>query len=455
VVDGVPLTTVRAVSGDGRLPGAVVVHGFAGSARLMQPFADTLARNGYVVVLPDLAGHGSSTRPIADPGPDVEVAVRSLLDRSDVDHGRIVLIGHSRGAAAVTAYAATHPEIAATVAVSGAAPVSVPRNLLMLYGQFEFPLLAAAAEEMLLRGDPTATVTTGYTYGSFADGSARRADPVPGVEHVSILFSPTAHAWTLAWIDAAVRPGAPPGAVHSLDRLWPSGLLLLGLLLGFVPLAVLVLRRTGTRPSAPRVTDLLRPGFVVSIGLGAGAVVGAIAPDPVLGLSVGGYTAMVLLAFGLTAAIGLRWVAPRPAATTDVSMLGRTPLLTVFVTMAVLVPMHVGLTHAVPSLARLVPLVVLLVAGWVLFGVAEQLSGGRWYLHAAVLAAPLGVLVALAVVGLGPGFLVLVLPLLAGLLAIGAVVAAVLRRRAVPPWLIAAVAAPPFAWTAAVTLPLA
>ena len=40
----------------------VVVHGFAGSARLMMGFADTLARRGYVVVLPDLLGHGASRR---------------------------------------------------------------------------------------------------------------------------------------------------------------------------------------------------------------------------------------------------------------------------------------------------------------------------------------------------------------------------------------------------------
>jgi hypothetical protein len=136
-------------------------------------------------------------------------------------------------------------------------------------------------------------------------------------------------------------------------------------------------------------------------------------------------------------------------------MLVRAALLTAYVAAAVVVPIHVGLTHVVPSPPRMVPLVALIVAAWVLFDVAERCSGGRWYLHAAMLAAPLGLLFALAVVGLGPGFLVLVLPLLAGLLAIGAGVAAVLRRHAVPTWLIAAVAAPPFAWTAASTLPLA
>src|SRR5690606_3885567 len=121
----------------------------------------------------------------------------------------------------------------------------------------------------------------------------------------------------------------------------------------------------------------------------------------------------------------------------------------------VVVPIQAGLTWVAPSAARLLPLAGLFLAAWVLFGAAERLGAGRWYLHAAVVAAPLGPLLGLAVVGLGPGFLALILPLLAGLLAIGAGVAAVLRRLAVAPWLIAAVASQPFAWVAATTLPLA
>ena len=133
VVDGVPLTVVRSSDGSGDRPGAVVVHGFAGSAALMQPFADTLARNGYVVVLPDLAGHGASTRRLSDPLSDVDTAVRFLRSQPGVDPDRTVLIGHSRGASAVTSYAGAHREIAATIAISlGQAPATLPRNLLVL-----------------------------------------------------------------------------------------------------------------------------------------------------------------------------------------------------------------------------------------------------------------------------------------------------------------------------------
>src|SRR5688572_19289069 len=61
VADGVPLTEVRAASGNVNGSGVVVSHGFAGSGRLMMPFADTLARRGFVVVLFDFARHGRNT----------------------------------------------------------------------------------------------------------------------------------------------------------------------------------------------------------------------------------------------------------------------------------------------------------------------------------------------------------------------------------------------------------
>lgn len=510
VVDGVPLTVVRPVGDSGPRPGAVVVHGFAGSARLMQPFADTLARNGYVVVLPDLGGHGAATAPLSDPMSDVDAAVRTLRDRSDVDGDRIVLVGHSRGAAAVMSYASAHPEIAATVAISGVAPQSRPGNLLLLYGQWEFPGLAIAARDLLRRADPTAPVGPGQTYGSFVDGTARRADPVPGVEHVSILFSPVAHRWTLDWLDAAVQSAKPGGSrqpdpteparaaanvdaaqaetaqrsVHPLDRLWPAGLLLLGLLVGFVPLSIAVLRfgaasrGHGSSAEAAEAAEaaagpsVISPAVLASLvgsavpGAVAAGIAGVLTPDPVFGLAVGGYTAVVLLVFGLVALAGDRLLtnagdrflanaalrARRPSSNVATGV--AIALLTVYATAMVAVPIHTGLTWVAPSPQRMPAVAVLLLAGWVLYAAAERLGAGRWYLHAAVVAVPLVLLGALAAVGLGPGFLALILPLLAGLLAIGVGVAAVLRRLAVPGWLAGVVAAAPFAWTTAATLPL-
>ena len=102
------------------------------------------------------------------------------------------------------------------------------------------------------------------------------------------------------------------------------------------------------------------------VGLLVGVLVGVVAPDPALGLAVGGYTAMVLLAFGLTTGLGLRWLPRRAPLAANLSTLSRVTLMTIYVTAAVAVPIHVGLTYVAPSLPRVVPLVAWLVAVWLL-----------------------------------------------------------------------------------------
>jgi alpha-beta hydrolase superfamily lysophospholipase len=75
-VDGVPLDEVHP-GGVGR-PGVVVAHGFAGSARLMAQFGDTLAARGYVVVLLDFTGHGANTRPLPDAAAGTDASTAAL-----------------------------------------------------------------------------------------------------------------------------------------------------------------------------------------------------------------------------------------------------------------------------------------------------------------------------------------------------------------------------------------
>jgi dienelactone hydrolase len=164
VVDGVPLDEVHpaGLAPGERRPGVVVAHGFAGSARLMAPFGDSLAARGYVVVLLDFAGHGADTRPLPDDSAstgssttelqyDLGVALAHLRALPDVDPARIALVGHSMGATEVTRYAAAHPEVRATVAISlpdsSVAQTPQPARLLLLYGGLEFPGFKAAAAD--------------------------------------------------------------------------------------------------------------------------------------------------------------------------------------------------------------------------------------------------------------------------------------------------------------------
>ncbi len=398
VVDGVPLRVVQPSTMEGRAPGVVVAHGFAGSAKLMEGFADTLVRHGYVVVLPDFAGHGASTRrlPSADADPvlhhDLAVAVGYLRGLSTVDPTRIGLVGHSMGASAVTAYASGDPTIRATVAISlgELPPEGNPAHLLIVYGGLEFPIFRDIAHR------------------AAATGRAEKAVGVAGTEHVSVLFSDRTHKAMADWLDSWL--GGRPDGVHPRDRLVPAGLLLLAFAIGFYPLALLLLGRQHRVARAP----LPDSRFVPALAIGLAAALFAGRLFGFLPLAVGNYQVGFFLVLGVI--LGAAAYQGRP--------LGTAPwwswLLMVYA-------VSVG---------------------------AELATGGLVGRHAVVLLLAVLMLLGGAVLGVAPGFVMLVAPLLVVLLLWQASWAVVLRRCGAPPWLIAAVGAVVLAWPVALALPL-
>ncbi|WP_422752985.1 dienelactone hydrolase family protein [Micromonospora sp. WMMD708] len=463
-VDGVPLTEVRADDGAGavRRPGVVIAHGFAGSARLMRPLADTVARRGAVALLLDFAGHGGNPAGLPGAGRDdtasrgtlthdLAVAVAYLRGRPDVDPTRIVLVGHSMGAGAVTRYAAGHPDIAGTVAISlpdgGDLPDTRPRRLLLIVGGLEFPAFRATAEATARRG------------------SGRRLVVVPGVEHISVLFAGRTHREVAAWVGGVDGTAPRPAA-----RLVPAGLLLLGFGLGFVPLAVLLTGRSGRRPGPAPVAPAPAVLAVATAATGLGVLLAPVLPTTRLPLAVGGYLTGFLLVTGFLLAVArhvpLRLFGTGPAAPAaaggSVPAGGRTPLrpvvaallLTGYAVVAVAVPIHLGLTWALPVGARWWLLPVVTVGCLVFLAGAELLTQGRSWRYAAVGALAVPALGGAAVVGLAPGFVLLVVPLFVVLLGWQAAWAAVLRRAGAPRWAPAVVGAVLLAWPVATALPL-
>jgi dienelactone hydrolase len=465
-VGGVPMIEVSPSRVDGRVPGVVVAHGRAASARLMRGFADTLVARGYVVVLPDFTGHGANAAwlPADDSGvPDVlqddlDVAVRHLRSLPTVDPGRIGLIGHSMGAAAVTRYAVAHPDIAATVAISLRsvdglpADATRPRDLLLLVGALEMRGFRDAAVDALHRADPAAALAT--TVGDPAAGTARRAVAVAGAEHISVLYTTVAHEEAGDWLDAAL--GRPAGdATHPRDRLGPGALLLLGFVVGFGPLALWLLpRRTpGADRPGPVRARYAYAGLAASLVLGVFGA--AVAPTTRLPLSVGGYAAgfFALVGLGLLAAVLLARGTVRIAAPARRVVLAA-PVLIAYAAAAIAVPTHLAFTAAVPVGARwwLLPIVVACV-GLFLLGSQRLAVGAPWRLPLVLATTVVAVLVA-TMAGLGPPFVLIVLPLLVVLLAWHVAWSLVLSRRDAPPWLTAAVGAVVVGWPIATTMPL-
>jgi hypothetical protein len=401
---------------------------------------------------------------------DLATAVDHLRTLPTVDPSRIVLVGHSMGAAAVVTFAAAHPEIEATVAISlGSAQTlpgdgDSPRNLLLIVGGAEFARFQQAALAGLHRSDPG--LTYGETAGDPTAGTARRAVRVPRVEHISVLYATETHAETAAWLDRAVA--APAGdPVRPRERLVPAGLLVAGFLLGFVPVVAVLLpgRATERAPATPArpgpPPDVVRPRYAyggLALALALAVPVAAVAGTDRLPLAVGGYAVGLFAVAGavLLAAYGLdrrhRW---QPLERPGAKRLAGAVLLVGYAAVAVALPLHLGLTHALPVGARwwLLPVVIAATA-LLLLGTELVARGTRWR-RPVFLAATSAALLLATVAGLAPGFVLLVLPLLVVLLAWHAGWAVLLSRRQAPAWLPAMVGATVVGWPIATSLPLA
>ncbi|GIJ71155.1 alpha/beta hydrolase [Virgisporangium ochraceum] len=497
-VGGVPVEVVVPTGDRVRRPAVVVVHGYAGSGRLMRPFADTLVRRGYVVALPDLAGHAANTRPLTGGNAiDRETAavVGLLRARSDVDPAKVALLGHSMGAAAVVRAGSADQEIPATVAISlgdgeAAAVRPGPRRLLLVAGALEPGGIRATTRE------------AGRVEG-------RRVVTVPLVEHVGVLFAERTHDEAARWLDDALGHRPERAGVAAAGRVGGGALVLVGALL-VLATAVTAVGRRGRRPGrsgrsdrsgrsggsgAPGADRLVWLGGAVLaapvVGIVAGLVLARVLPAPVSGYLVGylGGAGAVLLAADLVRRHALRQDDSGQAtggAQVHVGGQGgaRSPVrageregagtreeagtheeagarfrswavavgVAVAATVAVVVPVHAGLTAMAPHGGHLLMVGLLAVAVGVVIAGAQTTGGPLWtVLVLVVVCLPLPVA---AGVGLAPGFLVLIGPLVAVLFAVYFAVVGLAWRVGIPLWQTVAAGALLVAWPVATALPL-
>ncbi len=208
-----PVTIFRPQA-NGPVPVVVIAHGFAGSRQLMQPFAETLARNGYIAVTFDLLGHGRNTAPMRGDINEGNAITSQLLQQlGEVaayartlpeSDGRMAVLGHSMASDIVIRFAQADPEIAATVAVSVFSPAVTadsPRNLLVIVGALE-PAMIRNEGLRLVNLAAGGKAVTGETYGRFADGTARKLVLARGVEHIGVLYSRDSLTEALKWMNA-------------------------------------------------------------------------------------------------------------------------------------------------------------------------------------------------------------------------------------------------------------
>jgi pimeloyl-ACP methyl ester carboxylesterase len=284
-------------------PTILIAHGFSGSSVLMRGFALTLAHAGYTTVSWDFRGHGLNPDPLTtstsgDLIVDAESALSVATTTGMIDTKKIAILGHSMGSGVAITYGMAHPDSAATIAVS---PVnqsvtpSLPRNLLLMAGSLEARFLATAQKLLVMAGGES---------DDFSSGTARNLVTIPGVEHISILFSPYAHSVTRSWLDEAF--GSQQGRTDYTDHriLW-FGLGIFGIiLLGNAGISLIHdsrQQKPNLDPLWKRLLSIFTGGILATLTIWLLTVSG-VKTNQSFGLLVGGY---IILWFGFSGLISL------------------------------------------------------------------------------------------------------------------------------------------------------
>ncbi len=297
-------------------PTVLIAHGFAGSSVLMRGFALTLAHAGYTTISWDFRGHGRNPTPLelsSDANQLLQDAENALTEAEAsglVDTQHLAILGHSMGSGVALAYGNSHADTSATIAISpggGTVTTTLPRNLLLMAGSLEAQFASNAERLFSLAG--------GYN-NNFSTGAARQLVIVPHVEHISILFSPTAQKTARDWLDETF--GVQPGASDYTDRriLW--------FVLGIFGSILVANAGLQVLPSSSQAPGDERPFWLRSVALPAGGLltsillwsVGLLGIDlsRLLGLLVGGYILVWFGIAGLISLIILRPHIPKPTA---------------------------------------------------------------------------------------------------------------------------------------------
>ena len=318
-LNDIPLTVYTPRSADAPAPVVVIAHGFAGSRQLMGQFAVTLARAGYTAITFDFPGHGQSTTPLQgglldreERNEQLEATLDTVVaEARQLGNGQVALLGHSMGSQAVTSYAQAHPQIAATVAVSlGSASVTAtsPRNLLLLTGALESSLQPTAQNIIDVAAGGAGELAT--TYGSFTDGSARRAVFPGAVEHIGVLFSPTSLDESLRWFDAAFNRATPDQPYLDGRVIWVA-LLFLGAVGLFWSLVTIAGRNMQLADVPTRSANMRRQSallwWVVALAAAilAPLLLRLLPVQDVLPILVGGPLSFFFLVYGVVTLLGL------------------------------------------------------------------------------------------------------------------------------------------------------
>lgn len=283
-------------------PVVVVAHGFAGSRQIMQAYSLRLAQAGYRVLAFDFEGHGRNPVPMSGDVTSVDGTTSLLVaeTRRVITAARalpqvtqVALLGHSMATdiivRAAIAEAGAGTPVDAVVAISmfsQAVTATEPPRLLVITGQWESFLRGSALDAVHLV-DPKA----GEGDLAVAGVVTRSAVVAPNVEHVGVLFSPTAVNAAQEWLDVTFGRQSVGLAGHMG---WWILALLAGIVMGLYPLVAFL-------PKGPAAPEVSTRRFLLATLFPAGVVPLVITPfyHNFLPVLVADYLMLHLALFGV------------------------------------------------------------------------------------------------------------------------------------------------------------
>jgi dienelactone hydrolase len=460
--DGLPVTTYALPNVQTASAQAVVVlHGYTASGVIVRSLSTALARAGFVVAVPDFAGHGrnvSAAAPLderVDQWRDQTLQVIEHLaadPRVDPEAG-VGVVGHSLGALAAFEVTGGDPALPIRTIVAVSPPsldglnATVPT--VFLYGSLEMQSFIDASidGEQSLR----------------SAGARTDVIRIDGVEHVGIILSPeTAHA-AIRWLQGGA--GSQPTSIPVTPPLLPLMLVIAGLVLIAGPAVRLAL--------GPRITPARGPDFgkalifiTAALAAGASAAWLSAATHAAFPIEVGGYLVALFGVAGMVLWLLLKWwrrgLSHGDGQGSDPSVLrttvGTLALTAFFIAvLALSAQASWSAFHLAGPRRWALPVMEMAL---IIFFIAESMlvrrQSARQQVVLMVAVRVLIVLTMAAGVHLldAPRILVIQIPLIAILLALTGWWGHVVSRHTVEPWAVATVQAIPIAYAAATALPL-
>ena len=436
-----------------RPPVIVLAHGFSADRALMSTMARSFTAAGYAVVAFDFRGHGGNRNAFPEGRGvglrrDFDAVVDWTETTAQVDPTRLVVMGHSMGAAAALDFATHDDRPLAVVPISGATLLDGPVVPKQAY------LIAAS-------GDPKGILDRNERVESMleAGGATVERNVVSGTDHLTILYSGEAVKRIVAFTDGVLGIERTVAATRADARLGTSGLYLLAVLVLIGALGFGVARLA---PAGPQVESA---GWGRDLGLVFAAFFLAMpllalgSPFSFLPIVIGDVQAAMFFLAGAAVLLydhvrGRRWQfgAELRAAAPAIA-------IAVLVLYLLLSPFGQVFHRLVPTPVRFVLAFVLGALYFPFVLVLERATRRGAPLRAGLVAA-LGKVLLLVAMFVGvqlrliPFVLVLILPLLAGLFVMFEIFAGAAYRRSRNIVLIAAVQALMLGWISAAAMPI-